>query len=336
MGINTYQIATEGNIESNSNYKGYLDSTTGNTKCITANRLLKGLLSTSNTPTYNTSNTNGFATTYQLKHYGYSATTTVNLQKGSTVGSLTSTLISTNATYYSGYPFSTGTGVLAINSNYTTTINATITVTCVSSTLATSDDGVSTASLDFDNPTDDTESNTNGQEPTLAGNMSRDGICSNPAMGVTGCPCNLTISNSSTCPTDGTICLTDGVCSSVDIMYSTSVGLALQIYTGTVDGEEKYTTLVSNSSSFSLTLGSNKSASITLTIPTHKGFNISGTPTSAFKFRVQGTFTGVGTVGSAYITAKITAIIPQIYFTVYNPGPRCIPYNYLSTVYSLY
>lgn len=332
MGINTYQIATEGNIESNSNYKGYLDSTTGNTKCITANRLLKGLLLTSNTPTYNTSNTNGFATTYQLKHYGYSATTTVNLQKGSTVGSLTSTLISTNATYYSGYPFSTGTGVLAINSNYTTTINATITVTCVSSTLATSDDGVSTASLDFDNPTDDTESNTNGQEPTLAGNMSR-AFCSNPGAGDDGCTCHTGVTANISCPSN---CLTDGVCLSVDHIYSTSVGLALQIYTGTVDGEDKYTTLVSNSSPFSLTTGSNKSASITLSIPSSKGFNISGTPTTAFKFRVQGTFTGVGTVGSAYITAKITAIIPRIYFTVYNPGPRCIPYSYLSTVYSLY
>lgn len=331
MGINANQIATETNVETN--YPNHIDITSVSNKCITVKRLLKGLLETNNTPTYNISNTNGFATTYQLKHYGYSATTNISLSDGY-VTSNTSKIISTTATNYSGYPFSTGTGVLAINSNYTTTINATITVTCVSTALASSDDGVSTASLDFDNPADDTESNTNGQEPTLAGNMSRAGICSNPGAGDSGCTCYSGLQVNM--PPPSTCLIGDESCTPDDPIYATMVGLSLQIYTGTVNGTDKYTTICSAGKSFSLKTGSNASASITLSIPTHYVFNISGIPTTTFKFRLLGTFTGVETVGAANIFATITATIPQIYFTVYNPGPRCLQYNYLSTIYSLY
>ena len=340
MGTNTNQIATEANTESS--YGTYISSTTTNKKCITVKRLLKGLLETGNTPTYNTTN-NTYNTTYQIKTFAASMTSSVNLRAGyATPINSDSQIINGNATNYGSYPFSTGTGFLAISTDYTRTINATLTVTCVRTIITTGDDDVSPASLDFDNPEEDTESNTSGQEPTVAGNMSRAiNMCNNTGQGNTGCTCNTPITANTSCPGDGASCLVDGVsgCSPDNVTtkpYAVSITLRLQIYTGTVDGEDRYETLCSAEKSVELSINSNTSTSITLTIPTSKVFTIAGPPTGAFKFRLIMTNIGLGTYGSVGTSAKITATVPYIAFTVYNPGPKCIKYSDLPTVYKLY
>ena len=45
---------------------------------------------------------------------------------------------------------------------------------------------------------------------------------------------------------------------------------------------------------------------------------------------------GLGTQGRVGVSAKITATVPSIAFTVYNPGPKCIKYSDLQYVYPLY
>ena len=339
MGTNTNQIATEANTESS--YGTYISSTKTNKKCITVKRLLKGLLETSNTPTYNTTN-NTYNTTYQIKTFAASMTSSVTLHAGyaTPLNSSDSQIINGNATNYGSYPFSTGTGFLAIRTDYT--INATLTVTCVQTVITTGDDGVSPASLDFDNPEEDTESNTSGQEPTVAGNMGRAvNMCNNTGQADTGCTCNTPITANTSCPRDGASCLADGVsgCSTDNVTNkpsAVSVALSLQIYTGTVDGGDRYETLCSAQTSMELQINSNKSTSITLNIPTNKAFNISGPPTGAFKFRLIMTGVGLGTQGRVGVSAKITATVPSIAFNVYNPGPKCIKYSDLQYVYPLY
>lgn len=340
MGTRANQIATEGNTESS--YGTYINSTTSNNKCITVNRLLQGLIATGNTPTYNTTN-NTYNTTYQIKTFAASMTSSVNLRAGyATVINSDSQIINGNATNYGSYPFSTGTGFLAISTDYTRTINATLTVTCVRTVITTGDDDVSPASLDFDNPEEDTESNTSGQEPTVAGNMSRAiNMCNNGGQSDTGCNCNTPITANTSCPRDGASCLTYGVsgCSPDNVTtkpYAVSITLRLQIYTGTVDGEDRYETLCSAEKSVELSINSNTSTSITLTIPTSKVFTIAGPPTGAFKFRLIMTNIGLGTYDSVGTSAKITATVPYIAFTVYNPGPKCIKYSDLQYVYPLY
>ena len=343
MGTRANQIATEGNVENNTTYAGNISSSTTNNKCITVKRLLKGLIETGNTPTYNRTN-NTYNTTYQIKTFAGSMTSSVNLRSGyaTPLNSSDSQIINGNATNYGSYPFSTGTGFLAISTDCTRTINATLTVTCVRTIITTGDDDVSPASLDFDNPEEDTESNTSGQEPTVAGNMSRAiNMCNNTGQGNTGCTCNTPITANTSCPRDGASCLTYGVsgCSPDNVTtkpYAVSITLRLQIYTGTVDGEDRYETLCSAEKSVELSINSNTSTSITLTIPTSKVFTIAGPPTGAFKFRLIMTNIGLGTHGSVGTSAKITATVPCIDFAVYNPGPKCIKYSDLQYVYPLY
>lgn len=338
MGTRANQIATEANTESS--YGTYISSTKTNKKCITVKRLLKGLIETGNTPTYNTTN-NTYNTTYQIKTFAASMTSSVNLRAGyATPINSHLQIINGNATNYGSYPFSTGTGFLAIKTDYA--INATLTVTCVQTVITTGDDGVSPASLDFDNPEEDTESNTSGQEPTVAGNMGRAiNMCNNGGQSDTGCTCNTPITANTSCPRDEALCLTDGVsgCSSDNVTtkpYAVSIMLSLQIYTGTVDDEDRYATLCSAEKSVELSINSNTSASITLNIPTSKVFTIDGPPTGMFKFRLIMTGVGLGTQGRVGVSAKITATVPSIAFTVYNPGPKCIKYSDLPTVYKLY
>ena len=338
MGTLVNQIATEANTERS--YGTYISSTTTNKKCITVKRLLKGLLETGNTPTYNTTN-NTYNTTYQIKTWAASMTSSVNLRAGyATPINGDSQIINGNATNYGSYPFSTGTGFLAIKTDYT--INATLTVTCVQLVNPTGDDGVSPASMDFDNPEEDTESNTSGQEPNVTGNarLTIDG-CNNQGTGVTGCTCNTPITANTSCPRYGASCLRDGVsgCSPDNITTkpnAVSITLSLQIYTGTVDDEDKYATLCSAEKLVELSINSNTSTSITLNIPTSKVFTIAGPPTGMFKFRLIMAGVGLGTQGSVGVSAKITATVPYIAFTVYNPGPKCIKYSDLQYVYPLY
>lgn len=342
MGTSTYQIATEGNTEST--YSTYIDSATGNTKCITPKRLLKGLLSTSNKPIYDTS-AGTYNNKYYIKSWGYSTATAVKLTKltyENAYGNKTSEIIITSAGNYGGYPFSTGTAFLAINS--IKTITATITVTYVKTATTLSDDGVSTASLDFDNPADDTESNTNGQEPTLAGNMSRATICNNQGTTDTGCTCYAAVTANLICPCDS---LTDGgSCSPVtitpvDVIDRTYVlDISVQLYNG-VDssGNDNYINIDTASLSCTVTLNTGRSDKVTLSIPTGIPFAISGTPTGAFRFKLKGNFAiGFDNTGdeNGYLWATITATMPQINVVVYNPGPKCIPYQDLQYVYPLY
>lgn len=339
MGTNTYQIATEGNTEST--YGTYIDSTTGNTKCITPKRLLKGLLSTANKPIYNTS-ADTYNNKYYIKSWGYSTATTVKLTKltyANAYGSKTSETIITSAGNYGGYPFSTGTAFLAINS--IKTITATITVTYVKNATTLSDDGVSTASLDFDNPADDTESNTNGQEPTLAGNMGR-AFCNNPGAGDSGCTCDGLTANASTpitCPPVVDLC-SPVETTPVDVIDRSYVlDISVQLYNGVdSDGNDNYINIDTASLSCTVTLNTGRSDKVTLSIPTGIPFAISGTPTGAFRFKLKGNFIGFDNTSdqNGYLWATITATMPQINVVLYNPGPKCISYQDLQYVYPLY
>jgi hypothetical protein len=353
MGTNTNQIATEANTESS--YGTYISSTTTNKKCITVKRLLKGLLETSNTPSYVASDfSSGFTNKYDIKTWGYCSATSVSLSKYTGVsafGNKTSQIIETTANNYGAYPFSTGTAFLAISS--VRTITATITVTYAEKVIynpASDDGGVSTASMDFDNPEEDTESNTSGQEPNVAGNarLTVNG-CTNQGNGIVNndCTCfgnNLAVDGT---PGGGSTCLRLNICDPIGttptepITRTFSLNISLQIYNG-VDsaGNDNYIDiLTSNPISYTVTLNTGISTIITLSIPTRTVFAIDGTPTGAFKFKLNGTF-GVGfdntTDYSGDLSATITATMPQVNFVVYNPGPKCIKYSDLPTVYKLY
>lgn len=349
MGSQTNQIATETNVEVG--YPSYMDITSVSNKCITVKRLLKGLLATGNKPIYNATTGNGYSSSYQIKSYGSSSPTSVILTKR-TVDTLfvdnTSKVIVTNANNYGGYPFSTGTAFLAINS--IKTITGTVTVTYVKNLSTASDDGVSTASLDFDNPEEDTESNTNGQEPTVAGNMSRVTIpgCTQapPCTGLDdSCvgndkpqPCTSQTCAQATCP-GKTICSPDSIISDV-VDRSYALDISVQLYNG-VDssGNDTYINIDTVTFSRTVTLGTGISDKFTLSIPTGIPFVINGTPTGAFRFKLKGNF-AVGFDNTfdknGYLSATITATMPRIYVAVYNPGPKCIKYDDLSTVYSVY
>ena len=121
--------------------------------------------------------------------------------------------------------------------------------------------------------------------------------------------------------------------------------LYLQIYDG-VDsqGNDSYRSIldISGRSGFSATLELNNSTTQTfsINIPTGTVFPISGSPTGAFKFRIYGNFGNDFDpdkfTDGLYVSAQITVNMPQINFVVYNPGPKCIKYSDLPTVYPLY
>lgn len=343
MGTNTNQIATEGNVENNTTYAGNISSSKTNTKCITVNRLLQGLIETSNTPTYNILSGSGYSSSYQLKVYGNCPTTSVTIGAGYLMTTLNDSQIitTTNTTNYGAYPFSTGTGFLAISANYSTTINATITVTCVQLVNPTGDDGVSPASMDFDNPEDDNESNMSDEYPTVSnttGNNSR-ALCATELNDwcqsgnqLEICTNKITIGCTEDCPTY-TPCTQDFQPGKT---YAVTLTLMFQIYAGKVDGEDTYTTICYEMPSIELTLNSNKTKTISLNIPTRKGFAIDEPPTGELKFRLKMNHMGLGTHGDAGVSAKISATVPRFQFVAYNPGPKCIKYTDLSTVYTLY
>lgn len=350
MGSQTNQIATETNVEVG--FPSYIDITTLSNKCITVKRLLKGLISTNNKPTYNTS-AGTYNTAYKIKTYGSSTATGVTLNKSSAAANVilgnTSQIIETTAGNYGGYPFGTGTSFLAING--VKTITATITVTYVKKTIytpivPTSDDGVSTASMDFDNPVEDTESNTSGQEPTIAGNMSRStrASCNNQGMGVTGCTCFTGITANTSCPFDGQACLLgDGSTCSPDTPTETvrtkacTIGLRFQIYTGgDASSDDSYMTIADKSLSRTVTVNTGISTKISFSIPTGTVFPIYGTPTGAFKFKLTGDFVGFDVEDYGTLSTIITATVPSISLVAYNPGPKCIKHDDLRSVYPLY
>lgn len=353
MGTNTNQIATEGNVENNTTYAGNIISSKTNTKCITVKRLLQGLIETSKTPTYNTStDANRCYSTYQVKTYSTTATTAVSLSAGyMSIANNTSKIIASSSGNYGSYPFGTGTAFLALNTNnHSTTIQANITVTCVQLVNPTGDDGVSPASLDFDNPEYDNESNAPDEYPTTvntqgsntrciqAGGGGLDGSCFANEVEL---PCynKATACSPYTCSQE-TTCPFEAACLSENLengnIYDVTTTVRFQIYAGTVDGEEKYVTLCSEIVSLDLTVNSNKYTSITLNIPTRQGFNISGTPSGVAKFRLEIEYTVVGLDYDVGIRVGMTATVPKIAFVIYNPGPKCIKYTDLSTVYTLY
>lgn len=352
MGTNTNQIATEANTESS--YGTYISSTTTNKKCITVKRLLKGLLETSNTPSYVASDfSSGYTNKYDIKTCGYSTTTVVNIGDGSNFfNSNTSQIIETNAHNYGAYPFSTGTAFLSILGNKTVTGEVVFTYGKRQfSVNALSTDDVSPASMDFDNPEEDTELNNDGQEPTVAGNMSR-------AVTTSGCtqenPCSdLDDSCVANELPGGCFQAIKPPCScqieEEEITHPPfsfkSIYLYLQIYDG-VDslGNDSYRSIldISGGSGFSATLELNNSTTQTfsINIPTGTVFPISGSPTGAFKFRIYGNFGNDydpdNFTDGLYASAEITVNMPKINFVVYNPGPKCIKYSDLPTVYKLY
>lgn len=366
MGTNTNQIATEYNTESS--YGTYINSTTP-TKCITVNRLLNGLLETNNNPSYLASDLNsGFTNKYHIKSWGSSPETVVNISDGNIFGNstITSQIIETTATNYGIYPFSTGTAFLAIQGNPTITGEVVFTYgkRQVNANALSTDD-VSLASMDFDNPEEDTELNNDGQEPTVAGNMSRvtttpgctqakpcsglDGSCvANELPGV--CPPVLPCPNQ-TCWDDQCLsevkpwpCQKDEEITHPPFGFK-SIYLYLQIYDG-VDslGNDSYRSIlnISTVSGFTATVELNNSTTQTfsINIPTGTGFPISRSPNGVFKFRIYGNFSDNfnpdNFTDGLYASAEITVNMPKINFVVYNPGPKCIKYNDLSTVYSLY
>lgn len=347
MGSQTNQIATETNVEVG--FPSYMDITTLSNKCITVKRLLKGLISTNNKPTYNTS-VGTYNTAYKIKTYGSSTATSVILNKGGLLlNTVTEQIIETNAVNYGGYPFGTGTSFLAING--VKTITATITVTYAKRTTYNpinplGDDGVSPASMDFDNPVEDTESNTSGQEPTVAGNMSRStrAVCNNPGQGDTGCTCNTGITANTTCPFQGQACvLGDGSTCSPDTVTQTvrtksfTVGLRFQIYTGgDTSIDDSYMTIANKSLSRTVTINTGISTKISFSIPTGTVFPIYGTPTGAFKFKLMGDFVGFDADNYGTLSTSITATVPSISLVAYNPGPKCIKSDDLGSVYPLY
>ena len=368
MGTNTNQIATEGNVE-NTAYDGNIFSSKTNTKCITVNRLLRGLIETGNTPSYVASDfSSSYTNKYDIKTWGYSTATVVNIGDGSNFyNSNTSQIIETTANDYGAYPFSTGTAFLSILGNKTVTGEVVFTYGKRQvSVNALSTDDVSPASMDFDNPEEDTELNNDGQEPTVAGNMSRATTIpgctqTNPCSGLDGsCMANETPGGcpivfqrpSENCWTDR--CLTEntppGPCRTEEEITHPpfsfkSIYLYLQIYDG-VDsqGNDTYRSIlnISGVSGFSAALELNNSTTQTfsINIPTGTVFPISGSPTGAFKFRIYGNFSNDFDpdkfTDGLYVSAQITVNMPQINFVVYNPGPKCIKYSDLPTVYKLY
>lgn len=365
MGTRVNQIATEANTESS--YGTYISSTTTNKKCITVKRLLRGLIETGNTPSYVASDfSSGYTNKYDIKTWGYSTATVVNIGDGSNVyNSNTSQIIETTAHNYGAYPFSTGTAFLSILGNKTVTGEVVFTYGKRQvSVNALSTDDVSPASMDFDNPEEDTELNNDGQEPTVAGNMSRattipgctqastcTGLDSSCVANETPGGCSIEFQ----CPSQN--CWTDRCSTEIKPPCQTEeeiphppfsfkpIYLYLQIYDG-VDsqGNDTYRSIlnISGVSGFSATLELNNSTTQTfsINIPTGTVFPISGSPTGAFKFRIYGNFgndfdPGKFTDG-LYISAQITVNMPKINFVVYNPGPKCIKYSDLPTVYKLY
>lgn len=382
MGTNTNQIATEYNTESS--YGAYINSTTP-TKCITVNRLLNGLLETNNNPSYLASDLNsGFTNKYHIKSWGSSPETVVNIRDGTIFGNstITSQIIETNANNYGIYPFSTGTAFLAIQGNPPITGEVVFTYgkRQVNANALSTDD-VSLASMDFDNPEEDTESTASTEYPTILSNpgsntrgvcydksfcalqnddcqtdqcysdfetcsptVDCEGVCPKKACALQGCSSYCP----SNCPDD--YCLTD--CPSYKYEEIThppfgfkSIYLYLQIYDG-VDslGNDSYRSIlnISTVSGFTATVELNNSTTQTfsINIPTGTGFPISRSPNGVFKFRIYGNFSDNfnpdNFTDGLYASAEITVNMPKINFVVYNPGPKCIKYNDLSTVYSLY
>lgn len=383
MGTNTNQIATEGNTESS--YGTYINSTTP-AKCITVKRLLNGLIETNNTPSYVASDLNsGFTNKYHIKSWGYSPETVVEISDATNfINSTTSQIIETDARNYGVYPFSTGTAFLAIQGNPTITGKIVFTYGQRQvSANALSIDDVSPASMDFDNPEEDTESTASTEYPTILsnpGSNTRDS-CFNKslcALQTGDCPgdmcsvqlpeaCSPTVDCYGVCPPNevcaiqgcSTYCLghCQGDCPTDCLTYCKkyeeitplpfafkSIYLYLQIYTG-VDsvGNDIYTSIldIPGVSGFSATLEVNNSTTQTfsINIPTGTVFPISRTPNGVFKFRLYGNFGNNFTSSPGddlFASAQITVNMPKINFVVYNPGPKCIKYNDLTTVYSLY
>jgi hypothetical protein len=242
-------------------------------------------------------------------------------------------ITTTNTTNYGAYPFSTGTGFLAISANYSTTINATITVTCVQLVNPTGDDGVSPASMDFDNPEDDNESNAPDEYPTVSNTGARAAGCLQAGGGLNdGCQGG---NETEFCTGKITIC-TGNETPENGKTYAVTLMLMFQIYAGKVDGEDTYTTICHEMPSIELALNSNKTVTISLNIPTRKGFAIDEPPTRELKFRLKMNNAGLGTYGDVGVSAKISATVPRFQFVAYNPGSKCIKYTDLSTVYTLY
>lgn len=362
MGTNTNQIATEYNTESS--YGTYINSTTP-TKCITVNRLLNGLLETNNNPSYLASDLNsGFTNKYHIKSWGSSPVTGIKISKSSSFANTLdddyAEIINTGANNYGVYPFSTGTAFLALNSSKTITATITIDYRQRSVTILSTDD-VSPTSMDFDNPADDTEPNTYGQEPTLTGNT-RGTIdkCENQGSPVVTCECIAGGFEVYSPPTPDCPCMSGYGCSDyctgdtvpcnpLEIVptqpdtYGSTIFLSLQLYNGVNSfGYDNYINISEIEFSSTVTLNTGISKTFTLSIPTYTTFPIVGTPSGPFRFRLKANFDNFFessnslTLKNKYTSASITATMPQINAVVYNPGPKCIKYNDLSTVYSLY
>lgn len=360
MGTATYQIATEGNTKYS--YATYIDSATSNKHCITVKRLLKGLIST-NKPTYNT--TGGtYNNKYYIKSWGYSTATGIKISKSSSFANTLdddyAKIINTGAGNYGAYPFSTGTAFLALNSSKTITATITITYGQRSFTILSTDD-VSSTSMDFDNPVDDTESNTYGQEPSVAGNMTRSDKCNNAGSGAdvecncnqpyTAKECNLQGGACADCPSNCSgVCSNDcpDDCNMVAVpvgsnTYGSTIFLSLQLYNGVnSSGYDNYINISEIEFSSTVTLNTGISKTFTLSIPTYTTFPIVGTPSGPFRFRLKANFgnffesSSSLTLTNRYTSASITATAPQINVVVYNPNPKCIQYKELPDVYKLY
>jgi hypothetical protein len=125
--------------------------------------------------------------------------------------------------------------------------------------------------------------------------------------------------------------------------YGSTIFLSLQLYNGVnSSGYDNYINISEIEFSSTVTLNTGISKTFTLSIPTYTTFPIVGTPSGPFRFRLKANFgnffesSAAHTLKNKYTSASITATMPQINAVVYNPGPKCIKYKDLATVYSLY
>lgn len=338
MGKGANQIATEDNVKEV--FDDYIDTITSN-KCVTVKRLLDGLCLSATPPVYNTSNPNSINSVYNLKSSGIFSAKTVtgylNINITTTSFMLPSfdipdAIIYSTATGYK--TFDNDIGVCCFNNYYTVTISAKFTVTSGyrSFTASTASDDVSPASLDIDNPEEDTETNTDGQEPTIQP------FSVGP---IQPCQINLCARDYDVCSPVNITCQWDeGVsiipCSCVSGYNSTSTA-SLQItrHTDRLD----YSVYVGDSNNWTYVLTgyheqeqtlNNSTSHFTVDIPIVNTFGISQTPTAAFGIKFE--FSHY----SATLAVDYTVKTPAMYVTVYNPSHKCVKYTDLPNVYKAY
>lgn len=338
MGTLTNQIATEDNVKSE--YTDYIDTITSG-KCATVKRLLHGLCLSATPPVSSGVYPNGINDKYNMKSRGYFSAKTVtgylNINKTTTSFMLAAFDIP-NAIIYStatGYKtFDNDIGVCCFNNYYTVTISAKFTVTSGyrSFTASTVSDDVSPASLDIDNPEEDTETNTDGQEPTIQP-FSVDPI--------QPCQIDFCVKDYNVCSPVNIICSSDEgasiiPCSCVSSYNSTSSS-SLQIikHTDRLD----YSVYVGDSNNWTYVLtGYHEQEQIlntltshfTVTIPIIQTVGISQTPTAAFGIKF------VFSHYSATLAVDYTVKTPAMYVTVYNPSHKCVKYSDLPDLYTAY